>query len=416
MAGPGRDTRREGSTAELSGFTWTADRFNARVRAATPMPRAGGVPPDVISLAYGMPDPALFPAAGLAEAAQEALRDAATCAVALQYGNVGGNPLLLAELGRKLAAEEGRAVEAGSLVMTNGSSQAIALVVQALANPGDVCLCEAPTFLGTIHHIRFHGIRTVPVTLDDEGLDVEALEREIHRLEAAGTPPRFVYTIPTFNNPAGVTMSLGRRRALLEVAARHGVPVIEDDAYRDLRFEGEPVPTLHALDQEGLVIRLGTFSKIVAPGVRLGFVLADPAVNERVLAFKAEGSTNGFASMVVGTFMKRGGLAAHIQTLRAAYRLRRDAMYDALEREMPEGVRWTRTEGGFFLWLTVPSRADMAKVAARAAEERVIALPGTECFPDERGTHNLRLAFSLQPPDRIAEGVRRLGRAIRAGL
>jgi 2-aminoadipate transaminase len=416
MAGPERDTRREGSTAELSGFTWTPDRFNARVRAATPMPRAGGVPPDVISLAYGMPDPALFPAAGLAEAAQEALRDAATCAVALQYGNVGGNPLLLAELGRKLAAEEGRAVEAGSLVMTNGSSQAIALVVQALANPGDVCLCEAPTFLGTIHHIRFHGIRTVPVTLDDEGLDVEALEREIHRLEAAGTPPRFVYTIPTFNNPAGVTMSLGRRRALLEVAARHGVPVIEDDAYRDLRFEGEPVPTLHALDQEGLVIRLGTFSKIVAPGVRLGFVLADPAVNERVLAFKAEGSTNGFASMVVGTFMKRGGLAAHIQTLRATYRLRRDAMYDALECEMPEGVRWTRTEGGFFLWLTVPSRADMAKVAARAAEERVIALPGTECFPDERGTHNLRLAFSLQPPDRIAEGVRRLGRAIRAGL
>jgi 2-aminoadipate transaminase len=416
MAGQDRDARREGSTAEMSGFTWTPDRFNARVRGATPMPRAGAVPSDVISLAYGMPDPALFPAAGLAEAAAEALRDPAACAVALQYGNVGGNPLLLAELGRKLTAEDGRAVEAGSLVMTNGSSQAIALVVQALANPGDVCLCEAPTFLGTIHHIRFHGIRTVPVTLDDEGLDVEALEREIHRLEAAGTPPRFVYTIPTFNNPAGVTMSLGRRRALLEVAARHGVPIVEDDAYRDLRFEGEPVPTLHALDREGLVIRLGTFSKIVAPGVRLGFALADPAVNERVLALKAEGSTNGFASMVVGTFMKRGGLAAHIQTLRAAYRLRRDAMYDALEREMPEGVRWTRTEGGFFLWLTVPSRADMAKVAARAAEERVIALAGTECFPDGRGTHNLRLAFSLQPPDRIAEGIRRLGRAIRAGL
>jgi 2-aminoadipate transaminase len=416
MAGQDRDARREGSTAEMSGFTWTPDRFNARVRGATPMPRAGAVPSDVISLAYGMPDPALFPAAGLAEAAAEALRDPAACAVALQYGNVGGNPLLLAELGRKLAAEDGRAVEAGSLVMTNGSSQAISLVVQALANPGDVCLCEAPTFLGTIHHIRFHGIRTVPVTLDDEGLDVEALEREIHRLEAAGTPPRFVYTIPTFNNPAGVTMSLGRRRALLEVAARHGVPIVEDDAYRDLRFEGEPVPTLHALDREGLVIRLGTFSKIVAPGVRLGFALADPAVNERVLALKAEGSTNGFASMVVGTFMKRGGLAAHIQTLRAAYRLRRDAMYDALEREMPEGVRWTRTEGGFFLWLTVPSRVDMAKVAARAAEERVIALAGTECFPDGRGTHNLRLAFSLQPPDRIAEGIRRLGRAIRAGL
>ena len=411
-----RDARQDGTTAELSGFSWTPDRFNARVRAATPMPRAGAVPPDIISLAYGMPDPALFPAAGLAAAAEEALRDPARYAVALQYGNVGGNPLLLTELGRKLEAEEGRPVAAGSLLMTNGSSQAIALVVQALASPGDVCLCEAPTFLGTIHHIRFQGVRTVPVSLDDEGLDVESLEQEVRRLEAAGTPPRFIYTIPTFNNPAGVTMSLGRRRALLDIAARHGVPIIEDDAYRDLRFEGEPVPTLHALDREGLVVRLGTFSKIVAPGVRLGFVLADPAVIERVLAFKAEGSTNGFASMVVGTFMRGGGLAAHIETLRIAYRARRDAMNEALAHEMPAGVTWTRTEGGFFLWLTLPSRADMSKVQARAAEERVVALAGTECFPDGRGTHNLRLAFSLQPPERIAEGIRRLGRAIRAGL
>jgi 2-aminoadipate transaminase len=410
------DARPDGMTAELGGFVWTPERFNARVRAATPMPRAGAAPHDVISLAYGMPDPALFPAAGLAAAADEALRDPARYAVALQYGNVQGNPLLLTELGRKLEVEEGRPVGPGSLVMTNGSSQAIALVVQALASPGDVCLCEAPTFLGTIHHIRFQGVRTVPVALDDEGLHVEGLEREVRRLEAAGTPPRFIYTIPTFNNPAGVTMSLVRRRALLDVAARHGVPVIEDDAYRDLRYEGEPVPTLHALDREGLVVRLGTFSKIVAPGVRLGFALADPAVIERVLAFKPEGSTNGFASMVVGTFMKGGGLAAHIETLRSAYRVRRDAMYEALAREMPAGVTWTRTEGGFFLWLSLPTRTDMTKVNARAAEERVVALAGTECFPDGRGTHNLRLAFSLQPSERIAEGIRRLGRAIRAGL
>lgn len=411
-----RDARQDGTTAELSRFAWTPDRFNQRVQTPRPVARAGAVPPEIISLAYGMPDPALFPTAGLAAAADEALRDPARYAVALQYGNAGGNPLLLAELGRKLEGEEGRPVEPGSLIMTNGSSQAIALVVQALANPGDVCLCEAPTFLGTIHHIRFQGVRTVPVPLDEEGLDVEALEREVQRLEAAGTPPRFIYTIPTFNNPAGVTMSLARRRALLEVASRHGVPVLEDDAYRDLRFEGESVPTLHALDREGLVIRLGTFSKIVAPGVRLGFVLADPAVIERVLAFKAEGSTNGFASMVVGTFMRSGGLAAHIQTLRAAYRERRDTMYEALAREMPAGVTWTRTEGGFFLWLTIPSRADMVRVNARAIEERVVALAGTECFPDGRGVHNLRLSFSLQPPDRIAEGIRRLGQAIRAGL
>jgi 2-aminoadipate transaminase len=411
-----RESRSEGPVAEAPGFPWTPDRFNVRVRELAPVLRAGPTPPDVISLAFGMPDPALFPAAGLAEAAQEALRDREAYGVALQYGAPLGNPVLLAELGRKLEAEENRPVGPGSLLVTNGSSQAIALVIQALANPGDVVLSEVPTFLGTLRHLQFHGVRVEAVPLDDGGLDVEALEARLRRLHAAGTPPRFVYTIPTFNNPAGVTMPVDRRRALLDLAGRYAVPIVEDDAYRDLRYEGEPVPTLHALDREGLVIRLGTFSKIVAPGVRLGFVLAEPPVIERVLAFKGEGSTNGLASLTVAAFMRKGGLAAHIELLRADYRRRRDAMYAALEREMPEGVSWTRAAGGFFLWLTLPPRADAARIAARAVEERVQALPGMECFPDGRGTHNLRLAFSLQSPDRIGEGIRRLARAVRAGL
>jgi DNA-binding transcriptional MocR family regulator len=416
MARRGEATAGAGAVSEAPWFAWTADRFNARVRTVRPVLRAGAVPPDTISFAFGMPDPALFPAAGLAAAAGEALRDRSAYGVALQYGAILGHPALLAELGRKLEAEDGRPVAAGTLAITNGSSQAIALVVQALANPGDVALCEAPTFLGTVRHLQFHGVRIEPVPLDREGLDVDALEAAIRRLEAAGTPPRFLYTIPTFNNPAGVTMPLARRRALLALAARHGLPVVEDDAYRDLRYEGEPVPTLHALDVQGLVIRLGTFSKIVAPGVRLGFVLAAPPVIERVLAFKSDGATNGLAALLVATFMRGGGLTAHIETLRAAYRARRDAMDAALAREMPDGVTWTRTAGGFFLWLTLPARADMKRVTARADELRVAALAGTECYADGRGTHNLRLAFSLEAPDRIAEGIRRLGQAIRAGL
>jgi len=405
-----------GSSAGVAAFEWTPDRFNARVREIPVVRRAGTPPAGVISLAFGMPDPILFPAAGLAEAAREAMADAPACAVALQYGPIAGNPVLLAELARKLEEEEGRKVVPGTLAITSGSSQAIPLVVQALANPGDVVLSEAPTFLGTIRHMQFHGVRIECVPLDAEGLDVEAVEERLRRLEAAGTPPRFLYTIPTFNNPAGVTMSLARRRALLDLAARHGLPIVEDDAYRDLRFEGDPVPTLHAMDRDGLVIRMGTFSKIVAPGVRLGFVLAEAPVIDRVLAFKSEGSTNGFTSLVVGTFMRSGGLARHIAALRTAYRLRRDAMYRALEREMPEGVTWTRTEGGFFLWVTLPRRTDVAKVAARAEQERLVTLAGTDCFPDGRGTHNIRLAFSLQNEEGIAEGIRRLGVAIRAGL
>jgi DNA-binding transcriptional MocR family regulator len=402
--------------AEPATFTWDSSRFNRRVHEVPRVLRAGPTDPAEISLAFGAPDPAFFPVAGLAEAARTALADVPAYAVALQYGQVNGNPLLLAELGRKLAEEEGKPVAPGTLAITSGSSQAIVLAVQVLANPGDACLMEAPTFLGTIRHVRFHGVEVVPVPLDDEGPDLAAIDVAARRLAAAGTPARFFYTVPTFNNPAGSTMSLARRRALLELAARHRLPVIEDDAYRDLRFEGTALPTLHALDRHGLVVRLGTFSKIVAPGVRLGFVLADPAVVSRLQPFKGEGATNGLASLVVAQFMRVGGLDAHIERLRAGYRERRDAMYAALEREMPPGVTWSRSAGGFFAWLTLPPSADMARVAARAAEERVVTLPGTECFPDGRGTHNLRLSWSLQPPDRIAEGVRRLGRAIRAGL
>jgi len=254
------------------------------------------------------------------------------------------------------------------------------------------------------------------VPLDGQGLDLEALEAALKRLHSAGTPPRFLYSIPTFNNPAGITMTLDRRKALLDLAARHGVPVIEDDAYGDLRYEGAPLPSLHALDRHGVVVRLGTFSKIVAPGVRLGFVLADPALIQRLPPFKSEGTTNGLTSLIVGMFMKNGSLAEHIEVLRAGYRARRDAMYGALRAEMPDGVTWTRTEGGFFVWMTLAPQVDMERVMAQAMEERVVAMPGTACFPDGQGTHNLRLSFSLQPADRIAEGVRRLARAIRAGM
>src|SRR5262245_6646112 len=405
-------------TAELEAlrFGWGPERFNRRVHDIPQVMRAGPADPSVISLAFGAPAPDLFPAAGLLESAREALTDAPAWAVALQYGQVQGNPILVAELTRKLEHEEGRSIAPEELAITNGSSQAIALAGQVLASPGDTCLIEAPTFMGTIRTIRFNGITAVPVPLDDEGLDLDALEATLRRLRAAGTPPRFLYSIPTFNNPTGITMPVGRRRALLDLAVRYGVPVIEDDAYGDLRFAGAPVPALHALDRHGAVVRLGTFSKIVAPGVRLGFVLGDPALIQRLQPFKSEGSTNGLTSLIVGTFMKSGRLAAHIETLRRAYRARRDVMEAALAAELPKAVTWTHPEGGFFIWLTLPPGTDVEKVMARATEERVVAMPGTQCFPDGQGTHHIRLSFSLQSLDRLAEGVGRLARAIKAGL
>lgn len=397
-------------------FAWTPERFNRRVQDVPTLLRAGPGEPGVISLAFGAPDPALFPAEGLRLAAERALRDPAACSVALQYGQALGNPVLLEALGEKLRREEGRPVQPGSLCVTSGSSQAIALAVQVLANPGDTCLIEAPTFLGAVRHIRFHQVAAVPVPLDEGGLDLEALETALRRLDAQGVRPRFLYTIPTFHNPAGVTMSLERRRALLDLAARHDLPVVEDDAYGDLRYEGAPVPTLHALDRTGLVVRVGTLSKVVAPGVRLGFLWADPAVIQRLAPFKAEGATNGLAALVVGTFLQSEGWDAHLRHLREAYRTRRDAMYEALAAELPPEVRWTRAEGGFFTWLTLPPPGDGERILRRAEAEGVLPLPGTACFADGGGRAHLRLAWSLHPPERLREGVRRLGRAIRAEL
>jgi len=414
MASPDNPTLE--AELEALRFAWEPRRFNRRVQDVPQVMRAGPVDPTVISLAFGAPAPELFPAAGLAAAAQAALADVPAYSVALQYGQVNGNPLLLTELGKKLEKEEGRPVAGDSLAITSGSSQAIALAIQVLANPGDVCLLETPTFLGTIRQLRFHGITAVPVPMDAHGLDLGALEAALRRLRAAGTPPRFLYTIPTFSNPTGITMPVARRRALLDLAVRYDVPIVEDDAYSDLRYEGEPVPALHALDRHGEVVRLGTFSKIVAPGVRLGFILADPALIARIQPFKGEGSTNGLASLVVATFMQQSGLARHIETLRAAYRTRRDTMYAALAAELPPGVTWTRSEGGFFVWLTLPPALDVEKMMAAAADERVVAIPGPACFPDDQGSHHLRLSFSLQPLDRLTEGVRRLARAIRTAL
>lgn len=413
--GRGLETPTLTAETEALRFAWEAGRFGRRVKEIPNVMRAGPGDPSVISLAYGAPDPAFFPTEQLIEASAAVLRDMPTYAIGLQYGQVNGNPLLLEELGKKLEAEEGRPIAPGALAITSGSSQAIALAVQVLADAGDTCLMEVPTFMGTIRHVQFNGTTMVPVPQDADGLDLGALEAALERLLRAGTRPRFLYTIPTFNNPSGVTMPLARRHALLAIAARHGLPIVEDDAYRDLAFEGAPPPTLHALDRHGLVLRLGTFSKIVAPGIRLGFMAAHPEVIQRLQAFKGEGSSNGFASMVVGTMMRQGRLGPHIAMLRQAYRARRDAMLRALEAEMPDGVAWRVPAGGFFVWLSLAPAFDMTRVLEAAAASRVVAMPGTACYPDGQGTHHLRLAFSLQTEERITEGIRRLAAAARAG-
>jgi 2-aminoadipate transaminase len=278
---------------------------------------------------------------------------------------------------------------------------------------GDTVLVEGPTFMGAVRHFSEAGARLVTVPTDGQGMDVDALEEILRQLRKDGVRPKFLYTIPTFHNPTGTTMPLARRQRLVELGATYGVAVVEDDAYGDLRFEGQPLPNLAALDQEGWVIRVGTFSKILAPGLRMGWAYARPEVINRLGHFKVEGSSGPFQTRVVAKYCEDGRLDAHIQQLIALYRGKRDVMLDAIRQEFPPEVAVVRPEGGFFVWCTLPAGMSAIALAKKAAEHKVSFVPGTGFYANGQGDDAIRLAFSLQPEEKIVEGIARIGKAMR---
>lgn len=373
--------------------------------------RAGAAsPPGVIPLTYGFPDPGSFPAEELIEASTEVLRRQA--ATALQYGPITGYEGLLDLLVAKLAGE-GITVTRDNLLVTAGASQAVALLCDLFLDPGDPIVIEAPTFIGSLQAFRNAEADAVEVPLDDDGMDTAALADALARLDRAGRRPKFIYTIPQFQNPAGVTLSLTRRRELLELARGYEVLVVEDDAYSELRFAGEPLPSLYSLAPDGLVIQTRTFSKILAAGLRLGYLVGHRDLIPRLAHFKVDVGTSPFASHVAVAWARGGRLQAHIERLRAIYGERRDALLEALAAHAPDGVTWTRPEGGFFTWLTLPEAMDAVELLPRATEAGVTYIPGTSYFAGGGGARHLRLAFSFLPPDQLAEGVRRLSSVIR---
>jgi 2-aminoadipate transaminase len=289
----------------------------------------------------------------------------------------------------------------------------LGLLPQVFVDPGDVVLIEGPSFLGAVRHFADAGARLVTVPTDAQGMDVDALESILLDLRRQNIRPKFIYAIPTFQNPTGTTMPLARRQKLVALAAEHGVVVVEDDAYGDLRFEGRPQPVLAALDQEGWVIRVGTFSKILAPGVRMGWACARPEVIARLAHFKAEGSSGPFLTRVVARYCADGRLEAHIQDLIALYRRKRDVMLDAIAREFPAGIDVLRPEGGFFIWCKLPPGMSARTLLERAQAQGATFLPGTRCFADGQGDDAIRLAFSFLPSEQIEEGIARIGAAMR---
>ena len=371
--------------------------------------------PEVISLAGGLPDTSSFPpetfAAVTARIAEQ------SCAKALQYGPTEGLPETKDCIAEVMAAE-GMRVDHDNLIVTTGGQQVIDLVTKTLIDPGDVIVAEGPTYPGAVPVFHAYQADVVQIDMDGEGMRVDLLEERLDQLEREGRKPKFIYTVPSFQNPAGVTMSLPRRKRLVEVAAERELLVLEDNPYGLLRYEGEPPEPLYALDGGVYVMYLGTFSKILSPGIRLGWVAAPPPVLEKINLGKQQADlcTSTLSQLMVQAYFEIGDWRDYVSSLTAIYRSRRDAMLEALADYFPPQAEWTRPGGGLFIWATLPDFIDTDDLLVRALRDNVAFVPGSGAYLDGRGHSSMRLNFSGSDEERIREGVRRIGEAIKEQL
>jgi 2-aminoadipate transaminase len=374
-----------------------------------------GVLPGTISLVFGHPDATTLPVDDLHAAAEAVLRGP-QARLALQYGPEQGSPALIEYLVGKLNREEGLSLTRDNLMIVAGSTHAVDMVARLYAGHGGVVLVEAPSYHDALNVFRDQGADLRPVPIDDDGLVVEALAAQLTELQREGKQARLLYTIPNFQNPSGVTLTRARRESILRLAREHGLLIVEDDVYRDLAFEGGVPPSFYALAEGQGVLRVGSFSKILAAGLRLGWLIAAPEHIRRCTlcgATQMGGGANPFTAHIVAEYCRAGHLEPHIAQLRRAYRQRRDVALAALEHHMPSGVTWTRPRGGFFLWLTLPERLTVTPLREAARQRGVLFVPGNDFFAASGGERNLRLAFSFVPPDEIERGVEILAQAIR---
>jgi 2-aminoadipate transaminase len=359
--------------------------------------------PDVVSFAGGFPDPETFPRERVATLLQEFAESAESAA--FQYAPSRGLPGTLGALADRLERLQGLRPAQDELLVTSGGIEALELVGKAFLDPGDAVVVEAPTYLGSIQSFRSFEAELVPVALDEHGLGVAELE---HRL-AGGLRPKLLYTIPDHQNPAGVSLAAERRSALVDLGRRYGFLVVEDVAYRELSFADEPLPSLWSLGPD-VVVQVGTTSKTLFPGVRLGWAAGPAGVVDRLVAAKqvTDQCAGALGQRLFEESERRGWIDEQLARSRALYERKCTRMLAALERSLPAAARWTTPRGGFFSWLTLPG-VDAVELAGRAVEHGVAVVPGMLFFPDGRGTDSLRLSYSLVDEERIDEGIALLG-------
>jgi len=394
-------------------FELFAGPVQSRLQAEAKSPPAPTNDMDAILFNFGDPFPASFPYEELADSFVQASRTEPERT--LQYG-AGSIAASLGEFVADRARRQGVSVTPNQTFVSTGSSDAIDLVCRLLLNQGDTIMTEAPTFLGALGIFRNFGVTCKGLPVDSDGLVTDSLERVLKTLVETSKPtPKFVYVIPTFQNPTGVTMSVQRRHHLLELAYKYNFLVLEDDPYGELRFEADRVPTLFELDRHGSVIYLGTFSKLVAPGTRLGWMFAPREVVDPLRKLNP-GFVNGMAQSAVAHYCSNIDFEARVDWLREVYATRRDAMLAALERHMPPVVTWNRPEGGLFFWLELPQELDSREISVRAREHGVAVLSGHLFYPEQDDTRHLRLAYSLPAVEDIDRGIATLAQVISDAL
>jgi len=371
--------------------------------------------PEVISLAGGLPDTSTFPPEAFA-AEMHRIEKTAVAEV-LQYGPTEGSMLVREQIVEVMAAE-GTRIDAMDVTVTTGGQQAIDLITKVLIDPGDVIICDAPTYPGAIPTFCSYEADVRQIEMDSDGMRIDLLEELIESLEAEGRRPKFIYSIPTFQNPGGVTLSLERRRRLVEIAREKEILVIEDNPYGLLRFEGEPLPTLYSLDGGNYVVYLGTFSKILSAGLRIGWLVTPTPIREKVVLGKqaADLCTSTLTQDFAGHFFASGRWREYVAELTGIYRTRRDTMISAMAEYFPHGATWNKPSGGLFIWATMPDVLSSEDLLAKALSRNVAFVPGSNAYVHAGGESSMRLNFSGVKEDEIIEGIRRIGQVAREML
>ena len=370
--------------------------------------------PGIIELNWGQPDPELLPKEAVSSAAAAVL--ARVGGDALSYGAAAGAGPLLAWLRAHIAQTEPQAVAADEIAITAGNSDAIDQVCTLFTQAGDVVLVESPSYHLALRIMRDHPLRLVPVATDEHGLQVELLAQTVRDLQRAGSNVRMLYTVPTFHNPTGVSLSAERRLALVQLAQQAGFFIVEDDVYRELHYDAPAPPALWTLAPRGTVLRLGSFAKSLAPGLRLGWINGSAQQVRRLVdggLRDSGGGVNHLTAMVAGELCTTGGFELYVQRFRNAYRERRNALLAALSEQMPAGCSWQVPAGGFFVWVTLPAGLDATALLPHAEAAGMAFIPGANFHLDGRGSNTLRLAFSLYPPQELVHAAQRLGKAVR---